>query len=646
MPSTAALGQSRAMKPIPAGNSNSALHNGKRLALIIGNSAYTIKPLPNARNDAQDMATTLRSLGFEVILLENLTKEAMETAISDFTLRLKDCAVGLFYFAGHGFMSTQKDNYLMSVEVRENLTEAFAKDKSIALESIMSSMDESPTPAKLLIIDACRNNPFRSWGRSDQKGLGGVTPPEGMVVFFAASPSEEASENPGARNGLFTQELLKQLRIPNLELTELLRNTGNQVKKLANAQQRPYRVGDLSDVFYLNIPNTSNSTAPAQKQTAAELARQGQELYDQKRYDEALPLLKAAAEQGDVKGQTGLANMYLIGRGGLQKNEAETVRWYRKAADKEYADAQAGLGYMYQNGLGGLKQSDTEAVKWYLKAAKQNLPLGQALLAYMYESGLGVEKQDKKEAARLYRAAADQGNAYGQGRLGLMFKTGQGGLEKNHVEAVKLFRQSAEQGNATGQEELGLMYAAGSGGLEQNIAEAIKWFSKSAEQGRGSSAALAGLMYEIEFGGFKKNEAESRKWYEKAAKMGDATGQFKLAKIYLSESGGFNKINNEAVQYFLKAANQGHAKAQTHVGIMHSFGYGGLEKSDTEAAKWYRKGAENGDADGQMSLGYMYEIGMGGLEKSQSEAIKWYRAAARQGQELSQKRLKELNVNW
>lgn len=233
----------RGMTPTTTNNSD------KRLALVIGNSAYKGKPLPNAHNDALDMATQLRTLDFEVILKENLNKEEMENVIADFTRKLKNYGVALFYFAGHGFMSTQKENYLMSVEMRENLTEAFAKEKSISMETLMASMDEAKSLTKLLFLDACSNNPFRSWGRSDQKGLGSISPPEGMIAFFAASPGQEASENPGKRNGLFTQELLQQLRKPNLELTELIRNTRNQVKLVATAQS-PYRVGDLSDVFY------------------------------------------------------------------------------------------------------------------------------------------------------------------------------------------------------------------------------------------------------------------------------------------------------------------------------------------------------------------------------------------------------------
>lgn len=241
-------------KPITTSN--------KRLALVIGNSAYSVKPLPNARNDAQDVAATLRSLGFEVILKENLSKDDMVTTISDFSRRLRNYAVGLFYFAGHGFMSTQKDNFLMSIGVKEDMTEAFAKSNSIALEDVMGSMEEAHnTPTKILIVDACRNNPYRSWGRSDQKGLGSVTTPDGLIAFFAASPNEEANENKGKRNGLFTQELLTQLKTPNLSFDDLIRNTTNAVKR-QNPSQRPYRVGDLSDVFYFNPKGTPPPPPP------------------------------------------------------------------------------------------------------------------------------------------------------------------------------------------------------------------------------------------------------------------------------------------------------------------------------------------------------------------------------------------------
>ena len=248
------LSQNRGMTPLKN-------QSERRLALVIGNSAYEGKPLPNALNDAEDMATQLRALGFEVILKNNLSKKAMEDAIIDFTSRLKNYSVALFYYAGHGFMSSHKENYLMSIEVRTNFDEAFAKNSSVSMETLMESMERASSPTKLLFVDACSNNPFRSWGRSDQKGLGAVTVPEGMVAFFAASPGQEASENTGRRNGLFTQELLQQLRKPNLELTELIRNTRNRVKQQVNTQI-PYRVGDLSDVFYFQATEDEPKPEP------------------------------------------------------------------------------------------------------------------------------------------------------------------------------------------------------------------------------------------------------------------------------------------------------------------------------------------------------------------------------------------------
>ncbi len=225
----------------------------KRLALVLSNSTYANeKNLPNAHNDAQDMATTLGALGFEVILKENLTRNQMEDAISNFTDRLKNYSVGLFYFAGHGFMGTQKDNYLMGIDMQLKSSESFARERSVSIEGVIGSMEEAKnTPTKIVIIDACRNNPFRSWGRSDQKGLGTITAPDGLIAFFAASATEESSENTGERNGLFTQELLKQLKRPNLTFDELIRNTSSAVKK-QNSAQHPYRAGDLSDIFYFN----------------------------------------------------------------------------------------------------------------------------------------------------------------------------------------------------------------------------------------------------------------------------------------------------------------------------------------------------------------------------------------------------------
>lgn len=306
---TAQIQESRGMTTI-----NKKANDGENLqkvALIIGNSNYGSKSLPNAKNDANDIAKTLEELGFEVILKENLKKADMEDAVIDFSRKLDRAAVGLFYFAGHGYMGNNKDNYLMSVEMRDNLTEPFAREKSVSLESIMASMKETKAPTKLLFVDACRNNPFRSWGRSGEKGLGtlNAATPKGMVAFFAASQGEEASENPNARNGLFTQELLKQIKIPNLELGAVLRNISNQVN-LKNPYQNPYRVGDLSNEFFfipvsIKEPSIELSTGNLNEQLKrqhADFITKGLEATNKNERFIAIELFRKAQSLGMVYG--------------------------------------------------------------------------------------------------------------------------------------------------------------------------------------------------------------------------------------------------------------------------------------------------------------------------------------------------------
>ncbi|MDF7821837.1 SUMF1/EgtB/PvdO family nonheme iron enzyme [Runella sp. MFBS21] len=239
-----------------------------RLALVVGNSAYLGQALPNAANDATDMAAMLRSLGFEVILKQNLNQTEFEDVVSDFTQRLKNYAVGLFYFAGHGFEASDNLNYLMSIEVRSGLNETLAKRKSLCLNDVMHGMKEANSRTNIMLVDACRNNPFRGWDRNTGSGLGAVNAPSGTIAFFAASPGQTASENAGQRNGLFTQELLKQLRQPNLELISIFKNTARAVTG-KNTRQTPYQAGFITDDFYFKPTDTPTPDTPAKREEPA-----------------------------------------------------------------------------------------------------------------------------------------------------------------------------------------------------------------------------------------------------------------------------------------------------------------------------------------------------------------------------------------
>ena len=276
---------------------------------------------------------------------------------------------------------------------------------------------------------------------------------------------------------------------------------------------------------------------------------------------------------------------------GLEKSDAEAVKWYRKSAEQGNATAQFNLGWMYQKGR-GVEQSNVEAVKWFRKSAEQGNATAQFNLGWMYENGRGVEKSNT-EAVKWYRKSAEQGNARSQCNLGEMYVNGRG-VEKSNTEAVKWYRKSAEQGDASAQVSLGLMYENGRG-VEQSDMEAVKWYRKSAEQGYGLAQGFLGWMYE--------------------------------------NGRGVEKSNTEAVKWYRKFAEQGDATAQSNLGVMYADGRG-VEQSNVEAVKWFRKSAEQGNATAQKNLAWMYREGRG-VERSNAEAIKWYRKAEQNGCKLS-----------
>ncbi|MDF7821817.1 SUMF1/EgtB/PvdO family nonheme iron enzyme [Runella sp. MFBS21] len=255
-------------------------NNERRLALVIGNAAYSGNALANPINDARAVRDALRRLGFTVQYYENVGKTNMEEALIQFTKDLNRHNVGLFYFAGHGFESKDKVNYLMSTDITSSTNEVLAKEKSLNLDAVIESMRIANSHTNLLVIDACRNNPFRAWNRDGTQGLATVSPPAGTVVFFASSPGQTADDNRGGKNGLFTEEFLQQLETPNLELTQVLKNTGRAVYR-RSGNQLPAITGTLLDDFYFthtaitnNMPEpvpTPKREEPAPKSQSADM---------------------------------------------------------------------------------------------------------------------------------------------------------------------------------------------------------------------------------------------------------------------------------------------------------------------------------------------------------------------------------------
>jgi len=222
----------------------------KRIALVIGNANYQVGKLDTPLNDATDMANALKELGFEVILLKDSSKRQMDDALDQFTTRINQGYVGLFYYAGHG-MEVEGENYLIPV----NAHIKYEKDveyESMPLGKILGRMEDAGNRINIVILDACRDNPFRKFWRSSSRGLTApVQAASGTLIAFATAPGKVASDGTG-RNGLFTSYLLKYIKTPNMEVDLMMRKVRSDVAQNTNNYQVPWTSSSLIGEFAFN----------------------------------------------------------------------------------------------------------------------------------------------------------------------------------------------------------------------------------------------------------------------------------------------------------------------------------------------------------------------------------------------------------
>jgi|GEM_PF-2527211 hypothetical protein len=226
--------------------------NGPRYALVVGNGNYAeLGKLKNPRNDAADMAKALEDLGFEVKLLVDADLPAMEDAVLGLGNDLARSAesVGFFYYAGHGVQSGGT-NYLIPADAHI-ISEPYLKTKALSAQAVLDTLQGSRNALNVVVLDACRDNPF-SWARSAARGLTVVeSQPTGSIVVYATSAGSAAEDGTG-RNGVFTTELLKQIRTPGLEIKEVFNRTGKAVSVATAGRQVPAVFSQFFDSVYLS----------------------------------------------------------------------------------------------------------------------------------------------------------------------------------------------------------------------------------------------------------------------------------------------------------------------------------------------------------------------------------------------------------
>lgn len=233
-----------------------------RIALVIGNGDYWDLPLRNPANDARLMGETLRGLGFEVTTLVDLDQNAMKQAILDFGEKLErdyKNTVGLFYYAGHG-VQVNGTNYLIPIDAKIR-READVEVVAVNANWVLGQMEFAGNPLNIVVLDACRNNPYQRSFRNSQTGLARMSAPRGTMIAYATRPGDVSSDGAGD-NSPYTEALAQTIRRPGLSLSDVFIEVRNDVMDQTDGKQVPWEEGGLTGRFYFK-PGPPQPAPPA-----------------------------------------------------------------------------------------------------------------------------------------------------------------------------------------------------------------------------------------------------------------------------------------------------------------------------------------------------------------------------------------------
>ena len=234
------------------GRAQSALLAQPKVALVLGNSKYKEAPLRNPANDARAIGEALKAMGFAVTVKLDAGRSEMAAATQAYVQELaKKKAVGLFYYAGHGIQLAWR-NYMLPVDAEID-TLADIQKQAVEVNSVLEGIKKAGNALNVIILDACRDNPFGSLKGADQKGLSQMDAPPSTLLAYATSPGNVASDGTG-EHGLYTEQLLREMKVPDAKVEDVFKRVRLGVRRKTNGAQIPWESTSLEEDFYFLPP--------------------------------------------------------------------------------------------------------------------------------------------------------------------------------------------------------------------------------------------------------------------------------------------------------------------------------------------------------------------------------------------------------
>jgi TPR repeat protein len=509
----------------------------QRLALVVGNNAYEQVPqLKKAVNDADAVAKELGALGFAVDLVENATRNDLSRKLVEFERKVASGDVVLFYFAGHGF-EIRGDNYLLPTDVpqaREG-EEGLVKDASFAAKDIMDRLQERGAGTLILVLDACRDNPFARPGQrslgGETRGLARVEPTEGVFVVFSAGAKQtaldELSDADPDPNSVFTRIFVKTLAVPGLSLVDIAKTTQTEVKALAATaghEQTPAYYDQVVGNFFL-VPAAKRSADP--EAAWAALASS----------NDASALSSYLVRFGDAAPHAGEARQRLAMLTPQPKPPAAPANAEALATACIALTAQPGDPANNQGSapVTPVAYDALDAVK-----AEAACRQARALLPHDARVTYGLARSLEKagrlaDAMPLYEEAAGRGEAAAANRAGEGYYSGDG-VNVDFARARFYFEKAVHGGYYGSVLRYADMLDRGLGGTA-DPALALGTLRAAANAGVAEAAFDIGTRYDQAVG-VARDARQARQWYELAVARGYPFAAFSLAFLVGHGQGG------------------------------------------------------------------------------------------------------------
>ncbi|NBZ88808.1 caspase family protein [Stagnihabitans tardus] len=406
----------------------------EKIAMVIGMAAYESVPgLKNTINDAKRVGAKLEQVGFKVTYVLDATQQQLLDTMDSFSFASETADVALVYYAGHG-VEASGQNFLIPVDAKVRSIKDVAR-VSVSLDQMLAAVDHA-RKMRIVILDACRNNPFGELlsasdigeGGVAEQGLAPVNPEQGTLVAFAQQKNKVALDGAGD-NSPYALALTESITEPDLEIGLMFRRVRDEVLKATDNKQEPWTNGSLSGTpFYL--AGSSDGVAdpeaaadprvawagikPDAEQRMRSLAEEGDprsmlglayiaQNPNDSRYDPKLALdyMTRAAAAGEAEAEFELAKIYEQGLG-VPPDPKRALELYQAAADQGFADALNDLGFLYFQGGLGLVPDQAKGIEYFQKAAALRHPEAMFNMAGMIDGGFLRDKGPKDAAAYLY----------------------------------------------------------------------------------------------------------------------------------------------------------------------------------------------------------------------------------------------------